>query len=153
MPEIPSRRGFLRTSCSAAALLALGWNVAGCDATEPTVDAEPPAPGDGIRIEGDTITLDLSGTKTQGLKQAGNALFIASAHTIVINAAGTLRAFTSICTHEGCDVEHFQNNRLTCFCHGSQFDTSGAVLQGPASRPLAQYAVTRDGDTVTIKQA
>jgi len=36
---------------------------------------------------------------------------------------------------------------VTCACHGSQFDvTSGAVLRGPAERPVRSRAVQVKGD-------
>lgn len=47
---------------------------------------------------------------------------------------------SATCTHLGC---HLQWNGLeTCWdcpCHGSQFAPDGAVLNGPAITPLAEY--------------
>ena len=49
-------------------------------------------------------------------------------------------AYTSICTHTGCDVDDWQPNErlLGCQCHSSVFDPKdGAkVVDGPAPRPL-----------------
>jgi Rieske Fe-S protein len=50
--------------------------------------------------------------------------------------AGTAVAFSAICTHMQCQVAP-AGKRLDCPCHGSQYDaTNGAVLRGPATRPL-----------------
>jgi hypothetical protein len=47
------------------------------------------------------------------------------------------RVFT--CTHESCTITGFADSSYVCPCHGSRFDTSGRVLNGPASRALRQY--------------
>jgi rieske iron-sulfur protein len=55
-------------------------------------------------------------------------------------AAGGVLAYTAICTHEGCDVEGWIEERLvlSCACHDSEFDPKDAarVLTGPAPRVL-----------------
>src|SRR5207237_6663713 len=70
---------------------------------------------------------------------------------IVINV-GTdqYRAFTSICTHEQCTVGDFTGSRIRCFCHGSEFDTGGKVMAGPAVRALTEYAVRYDAPNRVI---
>ncbi len=53
-----------------------------------------------------------------------------------------IRAFDASCTHLGCRVMWDEaGRRFRCPCHGSQFSAEGAVLSGPATRPLKQYAV------------
>jgi len=49
-----------------------------------------------------------------------------------------------ICTHLGCTVNWIpENDRIECPCHGSIFDEeTGAVIRGPATRPLEWYKVT-----------
>jgi cytochrome b6-f complex iron-sulfur subunit len=55
--------------------------------------------------------------------------------------AGKAVAFSAICTHMGCQVAP-AGKRLDCPCHGSQYDAAtGAVLRGPAPRPLPPVAV------------
>jgi Rieske Fe-S protein len=55
------------------------------------------------------------------------------------DAQGSLHAVSSVCTHLGCLVK-FNNAEKTwdCPCHGSRFGVDGAVLDGPATRPLAK---------------
>ncbi|MHB1674029.1 MAG: QcrA and Rieske domain-containing protein [Acidobacteriaceae bacterium] len=55
---------------------------------------------------------------------------------------------SAVCTHLGCTVAYFPSDRdFHCPCHGSVFSPTGAVLHGPAPRPLNWFEVTltRDG--------
>jgi Rieske Fe-S protein len=56
--------------------------------------------------------------------------------------AGTVRAFSAVCTHRGCTVVT-AGTILLCPCHGSHFDLlTGDVLRGPAEKPLPPIDVT-----------
>ncbi|MGO4103023.1 ubiquinol-cytochrome c reductase iron-sulfur subunit [Leifsonia sp. YAF41] len=62
--------------------------------------------------------------------------------------AGTVVAFSAICTHQGCVVLPAKTE-FDCPCHGSRYDAAtGEVLEGPAPAPLPQLTVTLDGDSV-----
>jgi Rieske Fe-S protein len=65
-------------------------------------------------------------------------------------ASGELVAVLASCTHQGCQPEPV-GDRLVCPCHGSEFTFEGAVLQGPAERPLTRYPVTLEGDDVVVR--
>jgi Rieske Fe-S protein len=64
------------------------------------------------------------------------------------DAQGDVRGYSATCTHQGCKVDDVKNGRITCPCHGSAFDAStGAVVQGPATRPLPPVpVVVREGN-------
>ena len=64
-------------------------------------------------------------------------------HAAGFNAVGTT------CTHLGCSVRPGKS-QLQCPCHGSSFDLTGAVIRGPAQRPLNQYALSVSGDVLTV---
>lgn len=63
--------------------------------------------------------------------------------------AGTVVAFSAICTHNRCTVAP-AGSQITCPCHQSTFAiTDGARVSGPAQRPLAKVAVSVvDGQVV-----
>jgi thiosulfate dehydrogenase [quinone] large subunit len=69
----------------------------------------------------------------------------------VRSASGTLSAVSAVCTHAGCSVE-YQGGLLFCPCHGSQFNAqTGAVIQGPASTPLARkQVIQRNGRVYAV---
>ncbi|QFZ77000.1 Rieske 2Fe-2S domain-containing protein [Streptomyces fagopyri] len=71
---------------------------------------------------------------------------------VVVSRAGdgSLRAFSTICTHAGCAIDRLRGTTLVCPCHGSEFDaTSGKVLRAPATAPLKELPVeAKDGKIV-----
>jgi thiosulfate dehydrogenase (quinone) large subunit len=70
------------------------------------------------------------------------------ADIVVRQSDRSLTACSAICTHAGCRVE-YTNGALFCPCHGSLFDSrTGAVLQGPATQPLATKTVVERGGTI-----
>jgi nitrite reductase/ring-hydroxylating ferredoxin subunit len=72
----------------------------------------------------------------------------------VAAAGGRLYAFDDACTHMGCSLGEgkIENKTVTCPCHGSQFDvSSGAVIRGPAQRPVRSRSVQIEGDDLLIE--
>ena len=66
----------------------------------------------------------------------------------VVKTSGGIYAFDDTCTHAGCSLARgeLDGTTVTCACHGSQFDvTSGAVVRGPAQRPVRPHPVQVNG--------
>jgi 3-phenylpropionate/trans-cinnamate dioxygenase ferredoxin subunit len=92
------------------------------------------------------------------LVRIGNANDIADGQMRVFDVGGTkvnvassegrLYAFDDTCTHMGCSLANgeLEGTIVTCACHGSQFDvTTGAVMRGPAQRPVQSRTVQIEG--------
>jgi Rieske Fe-S protein len=50
-------------------------------------------------------------------------------------------AINMICTHNGCPINLKTDNSFVCTCHGSQFNSSGEVLNGPAIENLSHFTL------------
>lgn len=61
--------------------------------------------------------------------------------------ASSFDAFNMSCTHEGCLTEIVSGQRFDCPCHGSRFDSNGAVVRNPATRPLDKLATSYNAAT------
>lgn len=73
--------------------------------------------------------------------------------TLARSASGVV-AYSSICTHQSCDVKTWmaKESVLACFCHASKFNLfDGAkVVSGPAPRPLPAIPLTLEGEFLAI---
>ena len=65
--------------------------------------------------------------------------------------AGEFKAFTAVCTHQGCTVGNVRNGIIHCPCHGSDFKiTDGSVAKGPADTPLQEYPVQVENGGIVV---
>jgi len=63
--------------------------------------------------------------------------------------AGSFKAFTAVCTHQGCIVNSVADGTIDCPCHGSKFSIKdGSVVNGPATSPLAPVAIKVEGASI-----
>ncbi|MFF6996981.1 Rieske (2Fe-2S) protein [Streptomyces sp. NPDC008313] len=132
MPARPSasRRTVLR---GAAAVPVAGAALAAC------------SPGDdGEASAGPTAPVEL-GPESEVAK--GGAKLYEDEKVVVSRAEdGSLKAYSSICTHAGCPINKLEGTTLTCPCHGSEFDaTTGKVVHAPATEPLFALSVKVEG--------
>jgi cytochrome b6-f complex iron-sulfur subunit len=155
--EGQTRRQFCARTCQLASVAALGGALAtaleSCGGTgsptSPSLGASslPTVPG---TLSGSTITVTITGT---ALAAAGSlALVRTSGGDVLVahTATDTFVALSSGCTHQSCEITAFAGQTFLCPCHGSRFDTSGRVVNGPASRPLQQYQTQFANDVLTI---
>lgn len=82
----------------------------------------------------------------------GGGKILTDAKVVVTQpTAGVYKAFSAVCTHQGCLVGAIQNKTIDCPCHGSQFSiTDGSAVTGPATAPLPAKTVTKSGTNLTV---
>ena len=108
-----------------------------------------------VPSDGDRVRLPLA--KFPALRnEGGHAVIEAQNQKLIVmrNAGGEVAAMSVVCTHEGCLVSWKPGeSQFQCPCHGSRFSADGAVVQGPAEKPLASFPARLDGDTVEVTVA
>lgn len=81
----------------------------------------------------------------------GGGVILSDADYVVTQPTkGNYKAFTKICTHQGCAVAEVADGLIHCACHGSDYSIKdGSVVTPPATQPLAEHKVTvADGKVV-----
>ena len=80
----------------------------------------------------------------------GGGKIIDGKHIVITQPeSGSFRAFSAICTHQGCIVSSVSKGTINCPCHGSKFSIKdGSVVNGPAPSPLASIAIKVEGTSI-----
>jgi nitrite reductase/ring-hydroxylating ferredoxin subunit len=100
----------------------------------------PPIPKDALVVDLEKVP---AGTVTRVRHRLSPVL--------LVRLGGEVRALSGNCTHEGCEVGWNPRQQLIrCPCHGSAFTAAGAVVQGPALKPLPAYPVELRGRKVIV---
>ncbi|MBS2966426.1 Rieske (2Fe-2S) protein [Actinocrinis puniceicyclus] len=159
-----SRRALLRTAGAGAAAATVGLTAAACGSSSGGSSNANPGDAAGAGTSPAATSSD-SGSSGSGSGSVGSALaqtsdvpvdggkIVNSDGGIVITqpAAGTYKAFTAVCTHQGCTVGSVSDNQIVCPCHGSVFSAKdGSVVQGPAQAPLAAMNIKVSGGQIFL---
>jgi nitrite reductase/ring-hydroxylating ferredoxin subunit len=82
----------------------------------------------------------------------GGGTILKDAQVVVTQPTkGSFKAFSAICTHQGCLVASVTDGQIVCPCHGSHYSiTTGKPLSGPAPSPLPPKKVSLHGGDVTV---
>ncbi len=129
-----TRRKFLRrVGALLSGGVAAGVFLEGCASGGPTVYRYDPA-GNIIDLflswypelykTGGAVELHLTGTE--------------SSIVVVRVAIDRFTAVSPVCQHQGCKVA-LKENLFKCPCHGSRYGLDGALIAGPAEKPLVSY--------------
>jgi cytochrome b6-f complex iron-sulfur subunit len=152
-----TRRQFCARTCRVASVAALGGALAAalesCGGS-----SSPTSPSDGASalptvsgtVTGSSMVVTITGT---ALATAGAlALVKTTAGDVLVARTGadTFVALSAGCTHQACEITGYAGQTFVCPCHGSRFDTSGRVVNGPASSPLRQFQTQFANDVLTI---
>jgi Rieske Fe-S protein len=157
-PEIApaaSRRALIAGVGAAAAVVVAGCstynaNNGGVDAGAPTTTS--PAAGGGTSAGGGgsaSAAAPAALATTAQIPVDGGKILADKKIVITQPAAGSFKAFTAVCTHQGCTVGSISGGAIHCPCHGSAFSIKdGSVVNGPAASPLAPIAIKVDGTSI-----
>ena len=81
----------------------------------------------------------------------GGGVIVADKYVITQPVKGEFKAFSAICTHQGCPVGEVTGGQIVCPCHGSAFSIEdGSVVNGPAESPLAEEPISVNGGDITL---
>lgn len=76
---------------------------------------------------------------TGGIKPGAGSIIRLKGKRLAVfkDHSGEVKIVSAVCTHLGCIV-HWNNveNSWDCPCHGSRFEISGEIIEGPATAPL-----------------
>ncbi|WP_214324155.1 Rieske (2Fe-2S) protein [Nonomuraea sediminis] len=120
----------------------------GGQTTEATAESEPSAAAS-KKKEKEKVAEGLA--KTSAIPEGGGKVFDKEKVVVTQPAAGEFKAFSAICTHQGCTVATVSNGTINCPCHGSKYNIAdGSVVKGPATKPLAAKKIDVKGGEISI---
>ncbi|RVW08639.1 Rieske (2Fe-2S) protein [Prescottella agglutinans] len=130
--EVP-RRAFLITACAACGLAATACSSGTSGGDASTTISDP------IEVPASDVPL------------GGGIVLTASKVVVTQPESGVFKAFSAVCTHQGCLVMGVRDGAVECPCHNSRFSAAdGSVVRGPARQPLQPRTVTASAGTLTI---
>ncbi|RSS78731.1 Rieske (2Fe-2S) protein [Streptomyces sp. WAC06614] len=88
---------------------------------------------------------------TADIPVGGGKVFKEQKVVVTQPKAGEYKAFSAVCTHQGCAVSSVKDGHIVCPCHQSLFKVAdGSVAGGPATRPLPAAKITVEGTNITL---
>ncbi|MYT04871.1 MULTISPECIES: Rieske (2Fe-2S) protein [Streptomyces] len=89
--------------------------------------------------------------KTSEIPVGGGKIFKEEKVVVTQPKKGEFKAFSDICTHQGCQVSSVSGGTINCPCHGSKFHIAdGSVANPPATRPLPEKQIRVSGDSIEL---
>lgn len=136
-----------RTALRAAGLVALSGSVllAGCN-------AQPSGGSGGQGTSGGGNASAGPASVAIAEVAVGGGVIVNQQYVVTQPKDGEFKAFSALCTHQGCVVGSVSDGVIVCPCHNSHFDlTSGDPVAGPATEPLPAVEFTKSDTDILIK--
>ncbi|MFJ6986915.1 MULTISPECIES: Rieske (2Fe-2S) protein [unclassified Streptomyces] len=141
MTSLPASRRTVLLTSGAAALAVAAVGCGGDDGGGSASDGTPAPKG--------TPGQELA--RTADIPVGGGRIFKDEKIVVTQPTEGDFKAFSAVCTHQGCLVGSVADGTVNCPCHGSTFKiTDGAVTGGPAPRPLPEEKISVEGGSVRL---
>ncbi|HEV2639367.1 MAG TPA: Rieske (2Fe-2S) protein [Actinocrinis sp.] len=142
-----SRRALLRAVGVGGAAAAVGLTAAAC--TTASATSSPAGAGAPSANLAPTGNSDLG--PSSAVPVGGGMIYQEAKVVVTQPEAGTFKAFSAVCTHQGCTVATVSDNVITCACHGSEYSAvDGSVERGPATQALPAATVTVADGQITL---
>ena len=149
--QLPGRRALLAgagVTCAAMLAGCSTHDASNGGSTPPAAGAATSAAGAATSAAGSAPPAGALATTSQ-IPDGGGKIIDGVNIVITQPQTGSFRAFTAICTHQGCIVNSVSNGTINCPCHGSKYSIKdGSVVQGPAPSPLAAIAIKVEGTSI-----
>ena len=88
---------------------------------------------------------------TSKVPVGGGVILEDADYVITQPSKGQYKAFSKICTHQGCPVASVSDGVIHCNCHGSEYSIKdGSVTNPPAPKPLAEAKASVFEDKVYV---
>ena len=147
-----SRRRFCAGACQAASGATLATLFSACGGSSPT---SPSATASTLSVlpgqfANSRVQVTVAGSPLANVGSAARVESTAGLFLISRTSDSTFTAIDGVCTHEGCTITGAAGDIYVCPCHGSRYNRSGQVVNGPAKASLRQYATTFSDGVVTI---
>ncbi|MFI8349400.1 Rieske (2Fe-2S) protein [Streptomyces sp. NPDC085596] len=145
MTQPATRRTLLATGAATLAVCCVGCGDDG-DSSSAAASASP---------SGESASSDSGGGRALGsvseIPEGGGKIFTAEKVVVTQPKKGEYKAFSAVCTHQGCTLNKVADGTVDCPCHGSRFRISdGSVAHGPATEPLPAKEIMVHGNTVHL---
>lgn len=130
-------------------VLVVGAALSGCSSAADRADVAATDNAVASSVQADAAAAPVAGTSQVPV---GGGVVVAARQLVLTQPTeGQFRAFSSICTHEGCPVTSVEDGAIICPCHGSRFDIdTGEALAGPARNPLTAMTVSVEGEDISV---
>ena len=146
--QFVSRREFCAGACQVASCATLATLVSACSGDGgggtsilPTLNGQ---------FANSSVQVTTTGSALANVDGAAVIQSIAGVFLVARTSATTFTAIDAVCTHEGCTVNGANGATYVCPCHGSRYNRTGQVVNGPAKAALRQYNTSFTNDILTI---
>ncbi|MDX3578312.1 MULTISPECIES: Rieske (2Fe-2S) protein [unclassified Streptomyces] len=138
MTSPATRRTVLLATGGAAAALTVGCSQYGDDSSSSSEKSPKASAGQEL-------------SKTSDIPVGGGKIFADEKVVVTQPTKDDFKAFSAICTHQGCTVGTVADGLIQCPCHGSEFRIAdGSVARGPAAKALPAEQITVVGGAIRL---
>ncbi|MFG2359802.1 Rieske (2Fe-2S) protein [Streptomyces sp. NPDC048521] len=152
MTQPATRRTVLATGAAALAAPCVG-----CGSDDKSSSTSPSSAPESSAPETSVSPSPASGSggkelaKTSDIPEGGGKVFKDRKIVVTQPKKGDFKAFSAVCTHQGCTVNQVADGTIDCPCHGSRFHIAdGSVAHGPAARPLPAETIEVQGNSIRL---